>query len=415
MVGDALMKKRIWAIIIVVLAGWVLIQGTTRPGTPDLWAGRTDHLEKELRQKRRNLKEINKELSLTQEKEKEVRGKESSVLESLNRLETELYRREKELKRMEAQLIMIKEKLTSTRAQIGLLNQASEQTKEMLFSRLNALYKTGRVHPETFLFTSQPYPDLLKVNKYLRVVIDFDGHLVNTYRYQVLLREKYQSELLRDQSAWQGSISEVEKKKEEVTRVREKKQALLKSIQNQKTVYQRLIGELAGRGKELQSLVDKLEREKSQLAHVKPKGEIVRGKLIAPVEGNIISFFKEKGQNGVEISAPMGAEVRAVLPGKVLYADWFKGFGNMVIIDHGDHMFTVSAYCSQLLKKVGDAVSQGESIAQVGSAGSLKGPCLYFEIRHHGKPQDPMDWIPHVDRHKVVSLPEGQPKGRKGL
>jgi septal ring factor EnvC (AmiA/AmiB activator) len=148
---------------------------------------------------------------------------------------------------------------------------------------------------------------------------------------------------------------------------------------------------------------------------VKPKGEIVRGKLIAPVEGNVISLFKEKGQNGVEISAPMGTEVRAVLPGKVLYADWFKGFGYMVIIDHGDHMFTVSAYCSQLLRKAGDTVSQGEGIALVGSAGSLKGPCLYFEIRHRGTPHDPMDWIPHSDKHKIVSLPAGQPKGRKGL
>jgi septal ring factor EnvC (AmiA/AmiB activator) len=409
------MKKRIWAIVVITFAGWVFILDTLRPGTAELWARRTDQIEKELRQKRKSLKEIKKELSVTKEKEKEIRGKESSVLESLNRLETELYRREKELKQMEAQGITIREKIQNTRAQIGLLNQASEKTKDELSSRLNAFYKMGRVHPETFLFTSQPYPDLLKVNKYLRVVIDLDAHLVNTYRYQVSLKEEYQSDLLRDQSLWQRSISEVAKKKEEVVKIRGTKQALLKSVQNQKAVYQKLIGELEGRGKELQSLVDKLKQEKNQLAYVKPKGEIVKGKLIAPLEGNVLSLFKEKGQNGIEIGAPMGTEVRAVLPGKVLYADWFKGFGNMMIIDHGDHMFTVSAYCSQLLKKVGDAVSQGESIALVGSAGSLKGPCLYFEIRHHGKPHDPMEWIPHADKHKVVSLPEGHPKGRKGL
>ena len=107
----------------------------------------------------------------------------------------------------------------------------------------------------------------------------------------------------------------------------------------------------------------------------------------------------------------MDAEVRAILPGKVLYADWFKGFGNMVIIDHGDHTFTVSAYCSRLLKKEGDTVSQGETIARVGSAGSLKGPCLYFEIRHRGKPQDPMDWI--LNPEKAVSLHEEPKRGKK--
>jgi septal ring factor EnvC (AmiA/AmiB activator) len=126
----------------------------------------------------------------------------------------------------------------------------------------------------------------------------------------------------------------------------------------------------------------------------------------------VISSFKEKGQNGVEIKAPMGAEIRAVLPGKVLYADWFKGFGNIVIIDHGDHTFTVSGYCSELLKKSGDVVSQGEVIALVGSSGSLKGPCLYFEIRRHGKPQDPVEWLSNLDR--VVSLPEENKKEKKG-
>ena len=107
----------------------------------------------------------------------------------------------------------------------------------------------------------------------------------------------------------------------------------------------------------------------------------------------------------------MGAEVRAVLSGKVLYADWFKGFGNIVIIDHGNHTFTVSGYCSELLKRAGETVSQGDAIALVGSAGSLKGPCLYFEIRHYGKPQDPMHWISQLD--KVVFLPEVNEKGMK--
>lgn len=196
-------------------------------------------------------------------------------------------------------------------------------------------------------------------------------------------------------------------------KVREEKRALLKSIQNQKVVYQRVIGELENRAKEFQGFIEKLEKEKSLLAYGKTKGEPVKGKLIPPVQGKVISFFKEKGQNGIEIKAPAGTEIRAVLPGRVLYADWFKGFGNLVIIDHGDHIFTVSAYSSQLLKKEGDAVAQGEPIALVGSSGSLKGPCLYFEIRRNGKPEDPMQWIPQLD--KVVSLPEAKEKGKKEM
>jgi septal ring factor EnvC (AmiA/AmiB activator) len=84
-----------------------------------------------------------------------------------------------------------------------------------------------------------------------------------------------------------------------------------------------------------------------------------------------------------------------------------------MIIDHGDQTFTVSGYCSQLLKKAGDVVSEGEAVALVGSAGSLKGPCLYFEIRHKGKPRDPMEWVSHLE--KIASLTEGKEKGKKGL
>jgi septal ring factor EnvC (AmiA/AmiB activator) len=125
----------------------------------------------------------------------------------------------------------------------------------------------------------------------------------------------------------------------------------------------------------------------------------------------VISLFKERGQNGIEIQAPIGTEIRAVLPGKVLYADWFKGFGNLIIIDHGDHVFTVSGYCSQLLKKAGEEVAQGEVIGLVGSAGALKGPSLYFEIRHQGKAQNPMDWISQPD--KLALLPEAEEVRRR--
>jgi septal ring factor EnvC (AmiA/AmiB activator) len=154
-----------------------------------------------------------------------------------------------------------------------------------------------------------------------------------------------------------------------------------------------------------------LEREKSLLAHGKSRHEILRGKLTPPVQGKVISLFKERGQNGIEIKAPMGTEIRTILPGKVLYADWFKGFGNIVIIDHGDHTFSIYGYASGLLKKEGELVSQGESIALVGSSGSLKGPCLYFEIRHQGKPQDPMHWISPLD--KVAFVSEENNKGKK--
>ena len=403
----SLSRRWLWGLLGSFLMGWLFTLGT-----PDLWATPTDQLDKDITEKKKDLKDIKKEINLTKEKEKRIRGKESSILETLHLLEVELYQKEKELKQMETQLIRTQEKLRRAKHQIVMLSEGMEHTKEELFFRLIALYKMGRVPTEGLLLTSQSYLDLLRLDKYLRVIIDHDAHLVETYRYQVTLKERYQEELTQDQIQWQRNISEIEKKKKEITKVSGEKRELLKSIQNQKVVYQRLIGELEERAKGLQTFIAKLEKEKSLLAYGKSKNEEFKGKLTPPVQGKVISLFKEKGQNGIEIKAPMGAEIRAVLSGKVLYADWFKGFGNIVIIDHGDHTFTVSGYCSEVLKKPGDAVSQGEVIALVGSTGSLKGPCLYFEIRYHGKPQDPREWLSRLDR--VVSLPEENKKEKKG-
>jgi septal ring factor EnvC (AmiA/AmiB activator) len=394
-----------------MLIGFFFMAWMIHFGPNHLWAAPTDLIEKDLTQKKKDLKDVKKKLSLTKEKEKKIQGQETSILESLHTMETELYKKEKELKEMEARLGRTKERLQQTKNQIVTLNQGMERTKGELFSRLIALYKMKRIPPETFLLTSQSYLDLLRIDKFLRVIIHFDAHLIDTYRYQVALKSRYQEGLIQDQFQWERNISEVEKKKKEIEKVRKSKQALLKSIQNQKVVYQKVIGELETRTKELQTLIDKLEREKSLLAYGKSKYETLKGKLTPPVQGKVISLFKEKGQNGIEIKASMGTEIRAILPGKVLYADWFKGFGNVVIIDHGDHMFTIYGYASELLKKEGDIISQGESIALVGSSGSLKGPCLYFEIRHQGKPQDPMHWISPLD--KVVFRSESNDKGKK--
>ncbi len=394
-----------------MLIGFFFIAWMIYVGPHPLRAAPTDLIEKDLTQKKKDLKDIKKELSLTKKKEKKIQGRETSILESLHTMETELYQKEKELKEMESRLVRTKERLQQTKNQIIILNQGMERTKGELFSRLIGLYKMERTPRETFLLTSQSYLDLLRIDKFLRVVIHFDADLIDTYRYQMVLKSRYQEGLIQDQFQWEQNISEVEKKKKEIEKVRRSKRVLLKSIQNQKVVYQKVIEELETRTNELQTLIGKLEREKSLLAYGKSTYERFKGKLTPPVQGKVISLFKEKGQNGIEIKASMGTEVRAVLPGKVLYADWFKGFGNVVIIDHGDHMITIYGYASELLKKEGDIISQGENIALVGSSGSLKGPCLYFEIRHQGKPQDPMQWILPLD--KVVFQSESSDKGKK--
>ena len=142
----------------LLLIGWVAFGLSTH-----LWAAGTDHIEKDLTRRRKDLREIRKEISLTKEKEKKIEGKETSVLESLQTIETELYKKEKELKQMESGLAKNKERLSLAKNQIAMLNQGMKRTQDDLFLRVVALYKMGKMPPGVFLLTSHSYPDLLKI------------------------------------------------------------------------------------------------------------------------------------------------------------------------------------------------------------------------------------------------------------
>ena len=92
-------------------------------------------------------------------------------------------------------------------------------------------------------------------------------------------------------------------------------------------------------------------------------------------------------------AAAEGTTIMAVYPGHVLYTGWFRGYGNLIIMDHGGEYYTLYAHAADIRVAEGDEVRQGQTIGTVGDTGSLQGPRLYFEVRHEGKPQDPAQWL----------------------
>jgi septal ring factor EnvC (AmiA/AmiB activator) len=125
----------------------------------------------------------------------------------------------------------------------------------------------------------------------------------------------------------------------------------------------------------------------------------LRGRLALPVRGELANRFGTPRQDGgllwkgLFIAARAGEEVRAVAAGRVVFADWLRGFGNLLIIDHGDSYMSLYGYNEALYRQVGDVVRGGEKIAAVGDTGGHQDSGLYFEMRHEGRPFDPMTWV----------------------
>jgi len=124
----------------------------------------------------------------------------------------------------------------------------------------------------------------------------------------------------------------------------------------------------------------------------------LRGKLSLPVRGELTGRFGAPRGAGIEakgvfIRAPEGKPVKAIAAGQVVFADWMRGFGNLLIVDHGDAYLSIYANNESLLKQVGEIVTAGESVATTGSSGGNEETGLYFEMRHLGRAFDPLRWV----------------------
>ena len=124
----------------------------------------------------------------------------------------------------------------------------------------------------------------------------------------------------------------------------------------------------------------------------------LKGSLRLPVRGTVGNRFgaaRQEGSTwkGLFIRAGAGSEVRAIAAGRVVFADWMRGFGNLMIVDHGGNYLSIYGNNDALLKQVGDSLRGGEVIASVGNSGGNPESGLYFELRHQGQPIDPLKWV----------------------
>ena len=183
-------------------------------------------------------------------------------------------------------------------------------------------------------------------------------------------------------------------------------------LAEERAYHERMVGELTEASRRLEAFIRELQAKQRKLARIPPpKGGIeapavgfgaLKGRLPWPTEGKIVTGFGAQVhprfgtrtfRNGVDIEAAVGREVLAVHGGHVIYTGWFKGYGNLIIVDHGNEYYTLYAHIADIEAKEGDDVRQGQRIGTVGDTGSLAGPRLYFEVRYQGRPQDPEQWL----------------------
>lgn len=314
------------------------------------------------------LEEIDKQLAETRQQLKQLRLRQRAALRDRERAEQELAE----------------------------VDAVLERAREQVSRRLVALYKFRATGGFAALYSAADFQRVARRGRGLERVLDSDEKLFGRYR-----------ELREQRSGALDSHARVVRRLAAATRDVDAREAEVRGKLVERRNLVALLRSRADRelraAAELREAARRLEEKLAKLPGRSSSGPGLRqGRVPWPVQGVLRLGFgrqidPEFGtatlRNGIEVAALEGSPVRAVGPGRVLFAGWFRGYGQVVIVDHGRGLMSVSGYLEELAVRADQYVDGGQVIGGVGETGSLSGPGLYFEIRKDGKPVDPETWL----------------------
>jgi murein hydrolase activator len=330
--------------------------------------------------------------------------KEKTMLSALDRIGLTKSLLRNELALLNMQLEKNRVELGAIKKNIPELQTNLEREKDALIKILVTLYKYGRFNVIRFFLQSPDLASLLQESKNLsllastqeRMIADYAKNLDELGRAAESLKSKERDiqDLIGKESSRTAALEAEEKKN----------RALIDQIRSNKITYEQTMEELSVQARQLQELLQKLEKQESGLPFPLVPFTEKKGRLPWPAGGKIAQSFGIQRHpkfntltmnNGIEIAPGEGdPTVRAVHGGKIVFADYFQGYGNLLIIDHGQTYYSLYGHCAEFKVKTGDFIKAGQPIALAGDTGSmLDVKSLYFEIRYKTKPLDPLQWL----------------------
>jgi septal ring factor EnvC (AmiA/AmiB activator) len=375
-------------------------------------AGVAQRREDSVQTEQRKLQETQSRLKQERQKAADARRRETSVLAELEQTEQRLAGKQREVVRLDARIRRVQADVVTLRGEIDRLQAQRSGQEQALARRLRTIYRIQAQGAALPLILSGEDPvERAAMLRQLGNIAALDARLIREYRgtSERLAERKGREEARQTELA--GLRTQARQEQAEVDREAARRRVLLARVRDERAYHERMVGELTEASRKLEAFIRDLQSRQRRIAKLPPPSEApppragfgaLRGRLPWPTDGRIVAAFGPQVhprfgtrtfRNGVDIQAGEGTEVNAVYAGHVVYTGWFKGYGNLIILDHGNDYYTLYAHVADIHAKEGDDVRQGQRIGTVGDTGSLTGPRLYFEVRYQGKPQDPADWL----------------------
>jgi murein hydrolase activator len=335
-----------------------------------------------------------------------IARRQEDILAALDLANRTLQRHQRQAAALSAEMEELDQKIASTEATMEDLARRIRTLEGFFSRRLVALYKTNRLGTLHLLAPADSVVEVLKRKAALERILSDDERTRRSMTAQYADLQELQAQLVSHQEDKRLRAADYERQVEAVQRERRRRAALLARIRDQQEIQRAAVEALKEAARELEKEIQALSRQsEGKLPRTPPATQPLaasKGLLIFPVKGKIQNPYgpyrhprlnTQGFRSGIDIAAERGEPVRAVHSGTVLYASWFKAYGNIVVIDHGDHYYTVYAHLEDVFKSVDNRVEAGDVIATVGDSGAMGATGLYFEIRHHDRPLDPLEWL----------------------
>jgi septal ring factor EnvC (AmiA/AmiB activator) len=382
---------------------------------PIAYADNIDKLTRQIEMEKRQLNEIEDKINKQKTKVSTVKKEEDSVLSKLNILNRSLKIAEKEFMVYGLELSEIQNRREGIETKEKESESKMNRQKRLLHDRLRALYKEGNLTYLKIALSANNFTDFIQKIKYMERIAEHDSKIVEIFFKEQKDLERYRLTLSKSEEEVRILKEEVSKKREKMKMEKKGKERLLSEIKEKRVVYERIKEELEDSSRQLMGLIEMLEKKRKEASTVlPPKGAgdfaLKRGSLPWPITGNTIANFGKVREpkfntyifnNGIEIGSSPGIDVKTIYAGDIIFADWFRGYGKLIIIDHGEGYYSLYGHLDEIEIGIGERVKAGDIIGKVGDTDSINGYTLYFEIRQRGKPEDPLVWLmPYKTAHK---------------
>lgn len=353
-----------------------------------------------LSEEKKELDILKKRLNRANKKLSSVHKKEASLLQTLSQMEDRLKVRERELEIFKWNIEINKRKIGKLEALISKTENNIQLQKQALSKWLRIVYKEGKEYPVRVLFSSKNISDLLQRVKYMQLVAEYDTSLFKSYetKLEKLLKDK--NALLKVRNNLMLLMKDSEIKKKEISEEGQKKRLFLARLKKEKKLGLRIQEELQNSSKVLNQIISSQEEKLKEGESFNLEDH--KGRLSLPVKGKILNRFGKKRDkrydsyvvlNGINIRTSKNTPVRSVYSGKVLYTGQVDGYGNLIIVGHGDKYHTVYGHLNKIITAPGKSIRKGQIIGKSGDTGSIVGDSLYFELRKDGKAINPSGWF----------------------